>query len=94
MHFHLAAGRAEHWEGRGQAVEEQPCDRIGRLFRKRCGRVAGIGELRGNRFDGAPRCGSVAGGSLLRAGFSADIIRSELRGVTRGDLPEITDAAE
>ena len=33
-------------------------------------------------------------GSLLRAGFSADIIRSELRGITRGDLPEITDAAE
>jgi regulatory protein len=33
-------------------------------------------------------------GSLLRAGFSADIIRSELRGITRGDLPEITDASE
>jgi regulatory protein len=32
--------------------------------------------------------------SLLRAGFSADIIRTELRGITRGDLPEITDVAE
>ena len=33
-------------------------------------------------------------GSLLRAGFSADIIRSELRGITRGDLPEIADVSE
>ena len=33
-------------------------------------------------------------GSLLRAGFSADIIRTELRGITRGDLPEITDTSE
>jgi len=31
--------------------------------------------------------------SLLRAGFSADIIRAELRGVTRGDLPEPPDSA-
>lgn len=31
--------------------------------------------------------------SLLRAGFSADIIRAELRGVTRGDLPELPDSA-
>jgi regulatory protein len=30
--------------------------------------------------------------SLLRAGFSADTIRAELRGVTRGDLPELSDA--
>jgi regulatory protein len=30
--------------------------------------------------------------SLLRAGFSADTIRAELRGVTRGDLPEISEA--
>ncbi|MGH9716972.1 MAG: regulatory protein RecX [Candidatus Acidiferrales bacterium] len=29
--------------------------------------------------------------SLLRAGFSADLIRSELRGVARGDLPELPD---
>jgi regulatory protein len=33
-------------------------------------------------------------GSLLRAGFSADIIRTELRGITRGELPEIVDASE
>lgn len=26
--------------------------------------------------------------SLLRAGFSADVIRAELRGVTRGELPD------
>jgi regulatory protein len=32
--------------------------------------------------------------SLLRAGFSADIIRAELRGVTHGDLPELPEAAE
>ena len=31
--------------------------------------------------------------SLLRAGFSADIIRAELRGVTHGDLPDLPDAA-
>ncbi len=30
--------------------------------------------------------------SLLRAGFAADVIRSELRGITRGDLPELPDA--
>jgi regulatory protein len=30
--------------------------------------------------------------SLLSAGFSSDIIRAELRGVTHGDLPEIPDA--
>jgi SOS response regulatory protein OraA/RecX len=31
--------------------------------------------------------------SLLRAGFSSDIIRAELRGVTHGDLPELPDTA-
>jgi regulatory protein len=31
--------------------------------------------------------------SLLRAGFSSDIIRAELRGVTHGDLPELPDSA-
>jgi regulatory protein len=31
--------------------------------------------------------------SLLRAGFSADIIRAELRGVTHGDLPELPEFA-
>jgi regulatory protein len=31
--------------------------------------------------------------SLLSAGFSSDMIRGELRGVTKGDLPEFTDAA-
>jgi len=30
--------------------------------------------------------------SLLRAGFAADLIRSELRGITSGDLPELPDA--
>jgi len=30
--------------------------------------------------------------SLLRAGFSADVIRAELRGVARGEIPEIPDA--
>ncbi|MGA9884635.1 MAG: regulatory protein RecX [Candidatus Acidiferrales bacterium] len=30
--------------------------------------------------------------SLLRAGFAADVIRVELRGVTRGDLPEFPDS--
>jgi len=30
--------------------------------------------------------------SLLRAGFSADVIRAELRGVTRGELPELPDS--
>jgi regulatory protein len=29
--------------------------------------------------------------SLLRAGFSADVIRAELRGVTRGDLPDLAE---
>ena len=29
--------------------------------------------------------------TLLRAGFSSDVIRKELRGVTRGDLPDFTD---
>lgn len=29
--------------------------------------------------------------SLLRAGFSADLIRAELRGLTRGDLPELPE---
>jgi len=31
-------------------------------------------------------------GSLLRAGFSSDTIRAELREVTRGDLPELPDS--
>jgi len=30
--------------------------------------------------------------SLLRAGFSADTIRSELRAITRGDLPSVADS--
>lgn len=30
--------------------------------------------------------------SLLRAGFSADTIRAELRAVTRGDIPEVPEA--
>ncbi len=30
--------------------------------------------------------------TLLRAGFSADIIRAELRGVTRGELPALPDS--
>jgi regulatory protein len=32
--------------------------------------------------------------SLLRAGFSSDIIRAELRGVTHGDLPELPDTSD
>jgi len=32
--------------------------------------------------------------SLLRAGFSADIVRRELRSLTREDLPEIEDSPE
>jgi regulatory protein len=32
--------------------------------------------------------------SLLRAGFSSDIIRAELRGVTHGDLPELPDTPD
>ena len=32
--------------------------------------------------------------SLIRAGFSSDTIRAELRGVTHGDLPEFPDAAD
>jgi regulatory protein len=32
--------------------------------------------------------------SLLRAGFSADIARRELRSLTREDLPEIEDSSE
>jgi len=31
--------------------------------------------------------------SLLRAGFSSDIIRAELRGITHGDLPDLPDAS-
>jgi len=31
--------------------------------------------------------------TLLRAGFSADVIRAELRGVTHGDLPELPDSS-
>lgn len=30
--------------------------------------------------------------SLLRAGFSADLVRAELRGITHGDLPDFPDA--
>jgi len=29
--------------------------------------------------------------SLLRAGFSADVIRAELRGISKGDLPDLPD---
>lgn len=32
--------------------------------------------------------------SLLRAGFSPDVIRTELRGVAHGDLPELPEVAE
>jgi regulatory protein len=32
--------------------------------------------------------------SLLGAGFSSDVIRAELRGVTRGDLPDFPDPAD
>src|ERR1700683_5470082 len=32
--------------------------------------------------------------SLLRAGFSSDVIRTELRGVTHGNLPELPDATD
>jgi regulatory protein len=32
--------------------------------------------------------------SLLRSGFSTDVIRAELRGVSRGDLPVLPDSAE
>jgi regulatory protein len=31
-------------------------------------------------------------GSLLRAGFSADLIRAELRGVTAGALPDVAES--
>jgi regulatory protein len=31
--------------------------------------------------------------SLLRAGFSSDIIRAEMRGVTHGDLPDLPDSS-
>ncbi len=30
--------------------------------------------------------------TLLRAGFSADVIRAELRGITHGDLPTLPDS--
>lgn len=30
--------------------------------------------------------------SLLRAGFAADVVRAELRGVTHGDLPDFPEA--
>jgi regulatory protein len=33
-------------------------------------------------------------GSLLRAGFSADVVRRELKSLTREDLPEIDDLSE
>lgn len=32
--------------------------------------------------------------SLLRAGFSSDIIRAELRGITHGDLPDFPGVVE
>jgi regulatory protein len=32
--------------------------------------------------------------SLLRAGFSSDVIRAELRGITHGDLPDLPDALD
>ncbi len=32
--------------------------------------------------------------SLLRAGFSSDVIRAELRGVTHGDLPDLADTPD
>ncbi len=32
--------------------------------------------------------------SLLRAGFSSDIIRAELRGITHGDLPELPEVPD
>ncbi|MGH9748099.1 MAG: regulatory protein RecX [Candidatus Acidiferrales bacterium] len=32
--------------------------------------------------------------TLLRAGFSSEIIRKELHGITHGDLPDFPDAAE
>jgi regulatory protein len=31
---------------------------------------------------------------LIRAGFSSDVIRRELHGVTRGDLPDFPDASD
>ena len=31
--------------------------------------------------------------NLLGAGFSSDIIRAELKGITRGDLPELPDSS-
>ena len=33
-------------------------------------------------------------GNLLRAGFSSDVIRTELKGVTRGELPDLPDTLE
>jgi len=33
-------------------------------------------------------------GSLLRAGFSSDVIRAELKGITHGDLAELPDTTE
>jgi hypothetical protein len=32
--------------------------------------------------------------NLLGAGFSSDIIRAELKGISHGDLPELPDAAD
>ena len=32
--------------------------------------------------------------TLLRAGFASDVIRAELRGVTRGDLPEFPESPD
>jgi regulatory protein len=33
-------------------------------------------------------------GNLLRAGFSSDVIRKEMKGVTRGELPDLPDTVE
>ena len=41
------------------------------------------GELDGNRMASVYR-------SLLRAGFSADIVRREIRAITREDVPEVS----
>ena len=31
---------------------------------------------------------------LIRAGFSSDVIRKELHGVSRGDLPDFPDTSD
>jgi regulatory protein len=45
------------------------------------------GALGGNKIASIYR-------SLLRAGFSADVIRAELKGITHGDLPDLPDAPD